>query len=262
MSFTTILATEVLKLRRSGITWISFGVYAFMAGVAGLFMWILKNPGLADTLGLLGTKAKFAFGDQAATWPAFLAFILQMAGIGGLIMSAVVVTYVFGREYAEGTAKNLLALPPSRSHFVLAKLIISALWFLSLSVFLLISSLIAGASIGLGDLPGELLMSTSLRILLITVLCMGCAPLVSWIAVSSHGYFGPLGYAIFTIMLALIFANTGWGPWIPWSIVGLYSGAAGPDTGLSLANYMLVALAFFVGLGLTMHHEIYADNCQ
>lgn len=262
MNFSAILSTEFLKLRRSGITWITFGVYVFMASVAGFFMWIIQNPGMADTLGLLGTKAKFAFGDQRADWPSFLAFIVQMAGIGGLMMSAVIVTYVFGREYAEGTAKNLLALPISRILFVFAKLIVSTLWFFSLSLCLFVSSFIVGSIIGLEGLSASVFVDTSVKILVLIVLCMGCSTLVSWIAVMNRGYFGPLGYAIFTIMIAMIFGNTGWGVWIPWSIAGLYSGAAGPETSLIFANYCVIALTFVVGLALTIYHEEYADNCQ
>ncbi|HKL85222.1 MAG TPA: ABC transporter permease, partial [Treponemataceae bacterium] len=229
---------------------------------AGFFMWIIQNPGMADTLGLLGTKAKFAFGEQAADWPSFLAFIVQMAGIGGLIMSAVVVTYVYGREYAEGTAKNLLALPIPRRSFVFAKLLVSAFWFLSLSLTLFISSFIAGWAIGLTGLTAAIVINTGIKILVLTLLCMGCSTLVSWVAVINQGYFGPLGYAIFTLMIAMIFGNTGWGPWIPWSIVGLYSGAAGPETGLSLVSYIIIAGTFLLGLALTMHHEVFADNSQ
>ena len=47
----------------------------------------------------------------ATDWPAFLPFIVEMGAIGGLIMISVIVAFVFGREYTEGMAKNMLALP-------------------------------------------------------------------------------------------------------------------------------------------------------
>ena len=102
--FPSILRTELAKLRRSTVTWVTFVVYAAMVAVAGFFLWMMKNPGVAERLGLMGQKAKFAFGGEAVDWPTFFTFVQVMGGLGSLIMSAVIVTFVFGREYAEGTA--------------------------------------------------------------------------------------------------------------------------------------------------------------
>ncbi len=128
MRLAGIVRTEILKLRRCRVGGITFAVYAFMAFMGGFLLWVMRHPDVAGRLGLLGQKARFAFGDQPLDWRTFLSFVAQMAGIGGLIMSAVIVTFVFGREYAEGTAKNMLGLPIPRRRFVLAKLIVSGLW--------------------------------------------------------------------------------------------------------------------------------------
>ncbi len=106
-------------------------------GDAGFFMWMMMNPGMARTLGLLGQKAKFAFGGQSLDWPSFLTLIVEMGGVGGLIICSIIVAYVFGREYVEGTAKNLLALPIPRSRFVLAKIVVSAAWFAALTLWMI-----------------------------------------------------------------------------------------------------------------------------
>ena len=262
MSIATVLGTELLKLRRSRITWITFAVYAAMAAVAGLFQWMMKDPSAARTLGLMGQKATLAFGGQPVDWPTFLGFIVEMGGLGGLLMSAVIAAWVFGREYAEGTAKNMLALPVPRWHFVAAKIVVCALWLGLLTAWMLAAAVIAGALIQLPGLTASVLAFTAGRLFGLAAMCLACAPLVAWVAVQTRGYFGPLGFAIGTLVLASVFGHTGWGPWVPWSIIGLCSGAAGPVTGLGAGSAAVVAGTFVLGTALTLGHEMGADNAQ
>ena len=262
MIFTSVLAVEVTKLRRSRVTWVTFGVYAFMVIIAGFFMWVMKNPAAASGLGLIGQKANFAFGGVAVDWPSFLLFIVEMGGIGSLLMSALIVTFVFGREYVEGTAKNLLALPIPRSRFVLAKTVVSAVWLALLTVWMVPAALVTGALVGLPGLTASLLGAAAGKLLALAGMSLCCATLVAWVAVETRGYFAPLGFAIGTLVLASVFGHTGWGPWMPWSIVGLYSGADRAVTELGWGSLAVVAATFLAGTALTLRHEVFADNAQ
>lgn len=256
-----VVAAEFLKLRRSTITWLSFLAYAIMIGFAAFFMWIAKNPGAAEGLGLLGRKASFAVGGQAADWPAFLDLVFQMSGIGGMLFLAFIVAFAFGREYAEGTAKLMLTLPVPRQLFVLAKFIVCAAWFAALSAWLLPLAFLAGTLVGLPGFDPALFWSAAGRILTAGLLAYSVCPLVAWVAVATRGYFAPLGYAIGTLVIASAFGHTGWGPWCPWSIVGLYAGpGAGPPLGAG--SYLVLAATFILGLALTLHREVAADNVQ
>ncbi len=262
MIFANVLGTEFLKLRRSKVPLVSLVAYTFMVAIAGFFMWMMKNPGMAESLGLIGQKARFAFGGQSVDWPTFLTFIVEMGGIGGLIMCSVIVTYVFGREYTEGTAKNLLALAIPRSRFVFAKIIVSAAWFAALTLWIIAETFAAGSILGLSGLTETLFFSATAKLLILALMSLCCAVLVAWIAVETRGYFAPLGFSIFTLVLATVFGRTGWGPWVPWSIVGLYSGAAGPKTDLGWGSYIVIAATFLIGTALIVRHEVYADNKQ
>lgn len=262
MRFAAVVYTEFLKLRRSKAPWITLAVYTFMVGIAGFFMWLMKNPGLAESLGIFGKKAQFAFGGEPIDWATFLGFIVQMGGIGGLIMSSVIVTYVFGREYAEGTAKNLLALPVARRDFVFAKILVSAAWFGCLTLYMLPGTFIVGSLVGIGTLEASLFSAAAGRLLALALMSLCCSFLTAWVAVGTRGYFAPLGYSIFTLLLAMIFAATGWGPWVPWSIVGIYSGTAGPEASLGWGSFFVIAATAAAGILLTLSHEIRADNLQ
>lgn len=82
-----------------------------------------------------------------ANWSGYLTTITQMVGIVGGLLLAVITAYVYGREYAEGTAKNMLALPVPRWWLVVAKLVLVALWWLVLVVVILLEAAgVAGAN--------------------------------------------------------------------------------------------------------------------
>lgn len=262
MNLPNVLYAEFAKLRRCKVTWISFLIYTVMIMMAGFFMWILKNPGMAEKLGLLGQKANFAFGGQALDWSTFLDLIFQMSGVGGMIFLAFIVAFVFGREYVEGTAKNMLTLPVPRELFVVAKFMVAAVWYFLLTAWLLPLSFAIGGALGLPGFDSRLFWLVAGKMLTASLLSFSVCPLVAWIAAATRGYFAPLGYAISTLVVASVFGHTGWAPWVPWSIIGIYSGAAGAGPELGTGSYMVLAATFFLGLGLTLRHEVLADNVQ
>jgi ABC-2 type transport system permease protein len=233
-----------------------------MVAMAGFFMWMLRNPGAAESIGLLGQKATLSMGGQALDWSGFLAFIVEMGGIGGLIMCSIIVTYVFGREYAEGTAKNMLTLPISRSSFVVAKVTVSAAWFASMTIWMIVETAIVGSLLGLPGFAKALFLSMAGKVLTLALMSLCCAVLVAWVAVQTRGYFAPMGFSILTLVLASLFGHTGWGPWAPWSIVGIYSGAAGPGAALGWGSYAVLAATLVLGIALTVRHEVASDNAQ
>ncbi|MBT5860195.1 MAG: ABC transporter permease subunit, partial [Alphaproteobacteria bacterium] len=154
-----IFLTELLKLRRTKITWVSLIAIAIMPMVGGLFTWIAKDPARAADLGLMGQKAQFI--GVTADWPSFFLLILQTMGVAGMILVSVIAVYVFGREYTEQTAKNLLALPVGRHWFVIAKLGVVALWFAVLVGFLIAWSLVVGWLVGMPGFSLDLAVTAS-----------------------------------------------------------------------------------------------------
>jgi hypothetical protein len=86
--------------------------------------------------------------------------------------------------------------------------------------------------------------------------------LVGLVAVAGRGYFAPLGYAVGTLVLATVFGRTGWGPWVPWSILGLASGAAGPGIVLTWTSNAVLVGTFVAGTAATVLWESRRDNRQ
>lgn len=256
-----VLLTEFLKLRRSRVP--GFTLAALSMGPLGiaLFMWIVREPGRAASLGLLGTKANLA--GMEATWPAYGEYVAVIAGVGGMLLLSFVVAYVFGREYEEGTAKNLLASPVERHWFVLAKLTVAAAWWAALVAIVLAEALAIGLALGLPGFSVQGALTAAAHAAVAAAVSYLVVPVIAWITVWSRGYMAPIGFAIVTMGLGNLFGKTGWSVWFPWSIVPSLVGMVGNQAeSLPAASYVVVAVTFAGGIAGTIAQLRYADNAQ
>jgi ABC-2 type transport system permease protein len=148
-SFASALWSETLKLRRSKVPLFTSIGFSFAALMDGLFMIIMKDPEAARKMGLISTKAQVLAG--VADWPTFFNVLGQAVAMGGGILFAIIAAWVFGREFSDHTAKELLALPTSRDAIVGAKFIVIAIWTLILTLLMFVVGLVVGELV---DLPG------------------------------------------------------------------------------------------------------------
>ena len=259
--FSAALSTELLKLRRSKVTWGTFAALSMGPLALALFMWILREPGRAAQLGLLGAKANLS--GLSATWPAYASFLTLIIGMGGMLVLSFIVAYIFGREYAEQTAKNLLALPVARHWIVLAKYVIAAVWWAVLVLAVVVEGLIVGLALGLPGFSARLAAGLVGNSLLAAAIAFLLVPVVGWIATLGRGYMPPLAFAFAAMALGNIFGKTGWAEWFPWSIIPLLIGAVGqPVAGLPVSSYVVLAATFAAGLAATVAQVRWADNAQ
>ncbi|KAF0207881.1 MAG: ABC transporter permease [Actinomycetota bacterium] len=260
MMFGQVLATEFLKLRRSNVTWATLGGLSMGPLGLALFMWIVREPGRATQLGLLGTKANLS--GLEATWPSFLSMMTLLVGIGGMILLSFIVAYVFGREYTEVTAKNMLALPVGRHWFVVTKLIVALAWWLVLVVAVLAEAFVIGFALGLPGFSSSMALASAGNALLAAGISYLLVPVVAWITVAGRGYMPPLGFAIAMMALGNVFGKTGWAGWFPWSIVPSMVGMVGKPQTLPAGSYVVLALTFVAGVAATIAQLRHADNSQ
>lgn len=261
MSYGAVQATELLKLRRTRVPGLTLLAFALGPLGGGLFMWMVREPERAAELGLLGAKADLMGLD--ASWTGYLGMLTQMVGIVGGLILAVIAAYVFGREFAEGTAKNMLALPVPRWWFVAAKFVVVAAWWLVLVVAILVEGLVVAAALGLPGLSAQVLIGGAGDVLLAAVVSFLLAPVIAWIATLGRGYLPPLGFAMLALVLGNVLGATGWGKWFPWSVVPLFAGVAGPRVEvLAPASLLVVGLTFLAGVAATMAQLRWGDNAQ
>jgi ABC-2 type transport system permease protein len=261
IAFGQVLETEFMKLRRCKVTWATLaGLSLGPLGLA-LFMWIVREPGRASQLGLLGTKANLS--GLEATWPAYASALTLIVGMGGVLLLSFIVAYVFGREYAETTAKNLLALPVGRHWIVVAKLAVAAAWWAALAIAVVAEGVVVGLALGLPGFSAGVVLGLVSNALLAAGISFLLSPVVAWVTVAGRGYMAPIAFAIAMMALGNLFGKTGWAEWFPWSIVPSMIGAVGtPVQSLPAGSYVVLAATCAAGVAATIAQMRFADNAQ
>jgi ABC-2 type transport system permease protein len=261
-AFLAALWAETLKARRSKVPLLTVVGFSMLPLAGGLFMIILKDPQRAQAMGLISVKAQLLTAG-VADWPAFFDLLLQGAGGGGTILCAFITAWVFGREFSDHTAKELLALPTPRWTIVGAKFLLTAFWTLALTLFILVLGIGVGTAVGLPGWSLGLAWESSLVLMTTAVLTFMLMPFVALMASVGRGYLPALGWAILTLALAQLAAVMGWADWFPWAVPMLFTGMAGPRAEvLGLHSYVLVILTFVAGMAATVMWWRSADQTR
>ncbi|WP_282020195.1 ABC transporter permease [Planomicrobium okeanokoites] len=255
--FTAALQAEGSKIRKSKMIWVTLAIFTVAPLMGGFFMFVLKDPELARTTGLLGDKAQI-LGE--ATWPAYFSLLAQIIAVGGLIVFGFVTSWVFGREYADRTIKDLLALPVRRSIIVLAKFIAIFITCLLLSLYVIVVGILIGMGVGLPEWSAATASEGIYLLAVTTLLTVALSPPVAFFACYGKGFLAPIGFVIFMVVCAQIIAAIGYGAYFPWAVPALYSGMAGTAGGLTAISFVIVVLIAMAGFAATVAWWLAADQ--
>ena len=251
---------QSLKIRKSGIFWLTAGVFAFIAVMMGLLIFFSQHPGLISSSQIISAKAVLFKQDN---WPAFFSMLYQVIAMIGMIGFGFVFSWIFGREYADHTIKDILALPVSRNVIVLVKFLGGVAWCALLALELFILSLAAGALVHLSGWTDSVALHALGIYLVTSVLTIILSTPVAFFACYGRGYLLPIGFIIL-IMIITQFIGIGMpslAPWFPWAVPAIYCDAAGPlspDAGAG--SYILLAATGLVGIVITLAWWRYADH--
>jgi ABC-type transport system involved in multi-copper enzyme maturation permease subunit len=239
-----MLWIEWRKAIRSGMLfWTALGSLSVPLLIAFL-IFVSRNPQMSQQLGLISAKANL-LAYASADWPTYLGLFSQLIAAGGFILFVLVTSWVFGREFADGTLKDLLAVPVPRSSILLAKFIVVAAWSAGLTLLIVAIGLVLGALMQLpqGSLASVahgtavVAFTAALTILAVTPFAL--------VASVGRGYLLPIGVAVLALMLTDLVVFAGWGEYFPWSIPGIY---AQGKTVLAPISYWIVLLTGLAGM--------------
>jgi ABC-2 type transport system permease protein len=242
---------EALKARRSRVAVLTALGFSLAPLMGGLFMFILKDPARARSMGIVSAKAQLVAG--VADWPTYFGLLAQATAVGGLLVFGIATAWMFGREFADRTAKELLALPTPRATIVGAKFVVLLLWFAGLTTVVVALGLAIGAAVGMPGWSQALLWRGVRDIGVAASLTATLMPIVALAASAGRGYLPALGWVMLSLFLAQVVAATGRGDWFPWSVPALYAGLAWPHASqLGAHSYVLVAATLITGLAATL----------
>jgi ABC-2 type transport system permease protein len=191
-------------------------------------------------------------------WSRLTGLESMISAPAGLLGFGVVLSWMVGREFAEGTVSGLFALPVSRRDLAAAKLIVFWIWTVAVAMILAISCTLLGLVLGYGVPAGED-ASRLLRLLAVVVLTGLLALPAGWAATLGRGLLPGVATTIVLITLGqiLVVANTG--AWFPVAAPALWAVSPAEVTRLQLA---LVPFTSVLVAGLTTRtwHRLQLDH--
>jgi ABC-type transport system involved in multi-copper enzyme maturation permease subunit len=214
-------------------------------GIAFLIL-LATNPEISRQLGLLGAKANLV-AYASTSWPSYFGLLAQIVAAGVFLISCLIISWVFGREFVDRTVKDMLAVPVQRSSILLAKFIVTATWSAVLAVLTLITGLVTGALLGLPEGSPAVLLHGGIVMMITSCLVTVVVLPFALFASVGRGYLLPIGVAILTLILANLAAVIGLAPYFPWAIPGLYSQGQGTLVPISYPIVMLTGVAGMAG---------------
>ncbi len=237
--------------------WTALAALFMPLGISFL-IFVSRNPEISKKLGLISAKADL-IAYSATDWPTYLGFFGQIIAAGGFLLSILIISWVFGREFADGTLKDMLAVPVQRSSILLAKFILVMIWSVVLTIVIFIVGLVMGALIKLPGGSLDVILQGSKLVMITSSLAIMVLMPFAFFASVGRGYLLPVGLALATAMATNLVVIIGWGEYFPWAVPGLY---AQGKSSLTAVSYWIVILTGLAGMLVTYLWWKYADQSR
>ena len=225
----TFIEMEFLKLKRSNI---------FLLSIIGAIL----PP-------LLMFIAVFAF-DEGHTFELLFSNVnMYMSALFAILLYAIMISYLFGREYNEHTLKTMLTIPVSRGKFLLSKYVMFLVWILILTVVTTLSTMVLGFVAGLDGFSLKLFIDSFAQLLFANVLLfLTFSPFVFISLFITNMVPAMVGGAGLALVNMLIYGQT-WAPYVPWVCPYLIaSGEIAEYSGSVTLSYAVILVTFAIGL--------------
>lgn len=235
------LWAETVKL--AGSTVGRVGSAAIVLGIAILSGSMLLAAATTSDPQLLAKLGPVAAGD----WRGFLLGAAQITAAGGLGGYAVVLAWMFGREFGDGTITGLFALPVGRATIATAKVIVYALWATGMSVLLAAVLALLGTAVGLGP-PDSIAWTMLARQAALGIMSVAITLPVAWASTLSRSVLGGVSVAIGLVVVAQVSVLAGLGGWMPLAAPALWALSLGTAVSPAQLALLLPFGAVFVAV--------------
>lgn len=229
---------EVSKLRHSLVPALTAGGICLAPLMGGVFLLAQRAPG-----GSAAVRDKMAALGGTPDWPGYLGLLTTIYAAGGLVVLGILTAWLFGREFSDRTAVDILALPVRRSAVVLAKFAVGIAWSAALTALMMLGGLLVGAALTLPGWSAAVVLAAVRDLAVCYALSVVLQTPVALAASAGRGYLPAVGLVLVVVVLAQALASVGAGGWFPWAVPALAVGAGGQDMGaVGAVGYALVAV--------------------
>jgi len=197
----------------------------------------------AARTGDAGIVAKI--GPQAATgdWSALLAVATQITAAAGVLAFGVGISWLYGREFADGTIPGLFGLPVGRGAIAGAKLLVYLAWAVAVTVVTVLLLLAGGFAIGLG-VPDTAAVGGLARLFTLGVLTALIVVPAGWAASVGRGLLPGIAVAVGILVVAQVSVIADLGSWVPFVAPAFWAMHADISSTAALVVVPVVPLVF------------------
>ena len=254
------LWVEILKVRKSKMFVGTIVFFSFVAIMMGMLMFLSQHPEIAGRSATMGAKASMVGNGD---WPSFFNLLVQVILSMGTIGFGLVASWLFGREYSDRVVKDILVLPVSRPVIVVAKLVVTGLWCLLLSIVFLVVALWTGWLVQLPAWSSDVYITGIISYMQAAIFTIMLCTVVAFVASVGRGYLLPIAFVILSLIITqLVFVGMpGMTIYFPWAFPALCSGVAGDAvTGPETISLLFFGLTVIAGFSGTIVWWKYADQ--
>ena len=228
----TFIEMEFLKLKRSKI---------FLLSLMGAIL----PP-------LLMFIAVTSFEEGQSFEALFSNVNMYMSAMFAVLIFAIIISYLFGREYNEHTLKTMLTIPISRGKFLMSKYVMFLVWIVILTVVTSISTLIFGFAAGLEGFTLKLFADSFVQLLYSNVLLfLTFSPFVFLSLFIINMVPAMVGGAALSLVNLMVYGQN-WAPFVPWVCPYLIASGeiAEYSAGIGV-SYTVILATFVIGLAIS-----------
>ena len=188
--------------------------------------------------------------DEGQTFEALFTNVnMYMSAMFAVLIFAIIISYLFGREYNEHTLKTMLTIPVSREKFLASKYIMFLVWIVILTVVTSISTLAFGFAAGLEGFSLKIFADGFAQLLYANVLLfLSFSPFVFvslFITNMVPAMVGGAGLALVNLMVY----GQNWAPFVPWVCPYLIASGEIAEYSTSITvSYGVILATFVIGL--------------
>lgn len=228
----TFIEMEFLKLKRSKI---------FLLSLMGAIL----PP-------LLMFIAVTSFDEGQTFEMLFTNVNMYMSAMFAVMIFAIIISYLFGREYNEHTLKTMLTIPISRGKFLASKYLMFLVWIVILTVVTSISTLVFGFAAGLEGFSIKLFANSFAQLLYANVLLfLTFSPFVFLSLLITNMVPAMVGGAALTLVNLMVYGQN-WAPFVPWVCPYLIASGEIAEYSTSISvSYGIILATFIVGIAVS-----------
>lgn len=225
----TFIKMEFLKLKRSKI---------FLLSLIGAIL----PP-------LLMFIAVTSFDEGQSFEMLFANMNMYMSLMFAVLIFAIIISYLFGREYNEHTLKTMLTIPISRGKFLLSKYLMFLVWIVILTIVTSLLTLIFGFAANLEGFSIKIVVDSFAELLYANVLLfLTFSPFVFVSLLITNMVPAMIGGAGLALVNLMVYGQN-WAPFVPWVCPYLIaSGEISQYTANISLSYVIILATFAIGL--------------